>query len=113
MVRFAALPHLEPSWISAARRQTRQTPPTLAEIQNFLENEQHACQEEMHRLEHAPNGGVGGQQSAVPIGELQNFSFAMCFCASPSPFIRMPAHVALSVVSDSTNAVACPSVSLD
>lgn len=68
----------------------RDTPPTLAEFENFLMYGHQACEQEVHRLEQASTGGgVGGQQSAIPIEDLQNFTYAMCFCASPATRFRV------------------------
>ena len=64
-------------------------PPALAQIQAFFHYGQQACEDEVRRLEPSVVGERGrsagsteGSRGPIPILDLQNFSYAMCFCES-------------------------------
>jgi hypothetical protein len=60
-------------------------PPPVSDIRKFLDASQRVCEDEIRHLAgNQSTGSTAKERGSIPITDLQNFSFAMCFCESVS-----------------------------
>jgi hypothetical protein len=90
-------------------RDLAKDPPNLQALHSFLQQGLQICEQRVASLSVGAGGGGGGARGEIPIPELQNFSYAMCFCkSSHSPRWHRPGRPQQHAIAHTLPCPSCP-----